>query len=167
MVARSKVAWYSSYNILVSLHIHPTLALKSALHILLVSALDLERGLSRQSPEDLLNLYNLKGANAAAQAGGLVNDLEPPAFGSSKTLEALKKDILSQKGIFSNVMMSGSGTCIYALTSRNEEGHGEKKEERFNEAVAAVKAKHPSVQYFKCQFVGKSDDVTCWYEYQP
>jgi 4-diphosphocytidyl-2C-methyl-D-erythritol kinase len=92
-----------------------------------------------------------------------VNDLEPPAFLCSPTLLALKRDIESCEAFKGAVMMSGSGTSIYALTKKVCPGSAEA--EKVREGVASVRANHESVRYFECNFVAKADNGECWYEF--
>ena len=80
-------------------------------------ALDLD-DLHPTPPETLLRSWQT-GPLFSASKGGLVNDLEPPAFQCEPALLSLKSAIADCKGAV-GVMMSGSGTSIYALSSISE-----------------------------------------------
>jgi 4-diphosphocytidyl-2C-methyl-D-erythritol kinase len=75
---------------------------------LVFKALDLSR-CAIVSPEDILKLYLLKGATQGAAHGGLVNDLESPAFSCEPLLANIKNDIKAADTQLAGVMMSGSG----------------------------------------------------------
>ena len=101
-----------------------------------------------------------------------MNDLEAPAFECAPQLLALKQDIASllvrgDPG-GGGVMMSGSGTSVYALLRRAQADKG--KDEGLSsgraQGLAAVLEKHPSVRHFKCDFISKVDDVREWYQYK-
>lgn len=121
--------------------------------------LDLDACTTQGPPGELLNVWTSSSCSEAAAQGGLVNDLEPPAFLCSPTLLALKRDIESCEAFKGAVMMSGSGTSIYALTKKASPGSAEA--ERVKEGVASVRAKHGSVRYFDCSFVAKADNDEC------
>jgi len=79
---------------------------------------------SPSSPESLLGQYKQIGALKSAEAGLLVNDLEPPSFQCEPVLLRIKESIAvngalqSTKPSISGVMMSGSGmyVCMYTFT---------------------------------------------------
>ena len=79
--------------------------------------LDLEACEAQTDPEKLLRMWTNTSPTEAAVRGGLVNDLEPPAFLCS-SLEKLKGDIAACEVFRDAVMMSGSGTSIYAITEK-------------------------------------------------
>jgi 4-diphosphocytidyl-2C-methyl-D-erythritol kinase len=95
----------------------------------------------------------------------LINDLEPPAFICEPLLKALKDDITTTllAGSKGGVMMSGSGTSVYALLRKSDE-EGERR--RRSEAIRTVLDKYSSVRHFPCGFLSKLDDVKEWYKLQ-
>jgi len=120
-------------------------------------ALDLAR-CSPLPPLHLLDSFQTKGALGAAQQGALVNDLEAPAFQCAPLLAQLKSRLLQgEAGAVSGVMMSGSGTSVYAL-----------RDSRLSPPldVAAILSHFPpsSLQHFQCHLLGRSDDLASWYE---
>ena len=76
---------------------------------------------------------------------------------------AFKSDIEACEAFKGAVMMSGSGTSIYALTKKVSPGSAEA--EKVKEGVESVQAKHGSVKYYECSFVAKADNAKCWYEF--
>lgn len=64
---------------------------------------------SNEDPLLLLEKFNEKGTKGAV----FINDLEPPAFKVLPELKSIKADIV--KGGFQTVLMSGSGSTIFAL----------------------------------------------------
>jgi 4-diphosphocytidyl-2-C-methyl-D-erythritol kinase len=121
-------------------------------------ALDLDGGLSPRAPQDLLSAFTEGGAAAAAQGGGLVNDLEAPAFECNPSLLNLKSAIKGALGpAAAGAMMSGSGTSVYAVA----QGVGE---DTAQAAADSVLAEHPGCQFFQCSFLNKRDTVEAWYE---
>ena len=82
-----------------------------------------------------------------------VNDLEPPAFSLRPELRDLR-DALKSYG-FENVMMSGSGSTIFAT--------GEPSESARDTWQAEVASKY-GVDVFAQRFCGRPDDETRWYE---
>ena len=123
--------------------------------------LDLDACMAQTAPEKLLKLWTDSAPATAAKGGGLVNDLENPAFLCSASLEKLKSDI-AESGLFRDaVMMSGSGTSIYALTNQAESDAAAEAE--ISETVEAVLSANPGTRYFDCRFASKSDDVSVWY----
>jgi len=111
--------------------------------------------LSTVTPESLLKSYTTQGALEGAQAGYLINDLEPPAFQCQPQLEKLKETIKSLgKDSISGTMMSGSGTSVYALEGVDTPNPL---------PVERVLSLFPTVKHFKCQFISKKDDIYSWY----
>jgi 4-diphosphocytidyl-2-C-methyl-D-erythritol kinase len=125
--------------------------------------LDLGACTAQRAPDELLKLWTSSICSEAAAQGGLVNDLEPPAFRCSPTLRALRRDIEACGAFTGAVMMSGSGTSIYALTKKAIPGSVEAK--RIQEGVERVRGKHETVKYFECSFVSKPDKADCWYTF--
>jgi 4-diphosphocytidyl-2C-methyl-D-erythritol kinase len=121
-------------------------------------ALNLQ-GCSVVDPSNLLESFESDGPLKAAEGGFLVNDLEDPAFECSPALLALKREISTQMGTegASGVMMSGSGTSIYALIRQM------KGEDSVPKAVEKVLSAFPTVRHFKCEFLNKKDDLESWY----
>ncbi len=104
----------------------------------------------------LLNLLTYLFAIAGAKAGYLINDLEPPAFQCQPQLEKLKETIKSLgNGNIAGVMMSGSGTSVYALETDATSNPL---------PVDRVLNLFPTVRHYKCKFISKKDDVYSWYE---
>lgn len=124
--------------------------------------LDLEACKSQTDPEKLLKMWTDSSPSEAASKGGLVNDLEPPAFICSASLQQLKEDIAAIEVFRDTVMMSGSGTSIYAIT--NAANTDASVESMTKEAVSTLLKRHPRVRYFDCEFVSKDDKVEVWYE---
>lgn len=107
---------------------------------------------------DLLSAFEVQGALKAAENGFLVNDLEKPAFICSPDLLALREKISSaMPSGTSGVMMSGSGTSIYALV------RSDILPDSVKTAVASVLDAYPTVQHFECEFLNKKDDTSTWY----
>lgn len=128
---------------------------------LVFKTLDLS-ALHASPPEEILGAHVRRGALSAASSGLLVNDLEPPAFVCAPRLLHIKKDIAeqllgSEEG---GVMMSGSGTSVYALLRRTSDAAALARRER---AVAALLQTHPDIKYFRTAFLGKNDDAKAWY----
>lgn len=118
-------------------------------------------------PDSLLDCFVTKGALQSATDGRLVNDLEKPAFTCNPYLESLKNDITKElNNIAVGVMMSGSGTSIYALVAKEQSNNDDvsKKDKLSEEAINNILQKYPTVKHFKCDFMNKSDDLKCWYE---
>ena len=113
-------------------------------------ALDLEN-VNPIQPRDLLSLWKTNPLDAATE-GGLVNDLEPPAFFCEPSLLRLKRAIEDCSNV-RGVMMSGSGTSVYALTAADEPIDG----------VSSLLKAFPNVRYFECDFVNKGSGVDDWY----
>ena len=126
--------------------------------------LDLAACTAQGPPGELLQIWTSSTPIEAAAKGGLVNDLEPPAFTCSPSLLALKRDIEACEAFKGVVMMSGSGTSIYALTKKVASGSVD--EELVKTAVERVQAAHSTVRYFECSFVAKDDDVESWYDFK-
>lgn len=109
-----------------SLKVHVFKPLEGLSTKLVFQALDIKTMCSPSDPKELLEMFTQYGALKAASMGGLENDLESPAFKCSPSLLKLKGDISEiiprpscegeECGIGDLVMMSGSGTSIYALT---------------------------------------------------
>jgi 4-diphosphocytidyl-2C-methyl-D-erythritol kinase len=94
----------------------------------------------------------------AAEKKFLVNDLEKPAFMCNPDLLALKEKVARQMDPgASGVMMSGSGTSIYALVRSNF------PTDKVSTAVSEVLKAYPTVQHFQCEFLNKKDDIDSWY----
>jgi 4-diphosphocytidyl-2-C-methyl-D-erythritol kinase len=111
-------------------------------------------------PDSLLDCFETKGALLAAAEGRLVNDLEPPAFTCNPALKSLRDAIAVELGDHAmGVMMSGSGTSIYAIVRG---GSGSK--EQLEAAVGNVLKAFPTVRHFECNFINKVDDVRTWYQ---
>uniref|UniRef100_A0A7S1XYC6 4-(cytidine 5'-diphospho)-2-C-methyl-D-erythritol kinase n=1 Tax=Phaeomonas parva TaxID=124430 RepID=A0A7S1XYC6_9STRA len=108
-------------------------------------ALDLDAR-STAAPEELLAEFVAGGA----RAGRLVNDLEQPAFDCIPELGALKEQLGSDFG-FDRVMMSGSGTTLFALGNPADE--------------AAFVSFCESKDYFHCktEFTQREADSKDWY----
>ena len=124
--------------------------------------LDLDYCMTQGAPDNLLELWSGSAPIDAASGGGLINDLEAPAFQCSPALRKLKKDIMAE-GIFDDaVMMSGSGTSIYALSNYVESNAA--SEATISQTVESILKAHPGTQYFDCRFLTKPDDVSIWYE---
>lgn len=112
----------------------------------------------------LLEGFQSVGALKAAENGFLINDLEPPAFICSTTLQSLRNEITKQMEHSSGVMMSGSGTSIYALV-RSEEGSSEKSSSQISikPIIEKILEKFPTVLHFECELINKKDDLYTWY----
>lgn len=87
--------------------------------------------------------------------GCLINDLEPPAFACQPSLEQLKASIKNLGHAIGGVMMSGSGTSVYALANADEP---------IEPNISSILTEFPNVKHFKCKFISKKDDVFTWYE---
>lgn len=123
---------------------------------LVFKALKLD-SVSRINPESLLDCFETGGAIKAASEGRLVNDLEPPAYSVEPKLAQLKARLEKTSG-FAGVMMSGSGTSVYAVSRKGDmlaEIDGETK---------AVLRDIPSMRYYPCSFLNKEDKVDAWYQ---
>ena len=145
--------------------------------------------MSKSVPEEVLNSYIANGALHSAESGLLINDLEPPSFTCEPLLLEIKQYIQSYvtNGILSGVMMSGSGTSIYALerpktnltptgtttttdsssttsrsTSSTGSSTGNVQVQKFD--PKPVLAKFPTLRHFECRFINKPDDVQHWFE---
>ena len=95
----------------------------------------------------------LEAFQADAQAAPYVNDLEPPAFSLRPELAELR-DALRGYG-FANVMMSGSGSTVFAI--------GEPAAEQADTWQADV-AERFGAEVWARKFCGRPDDATCWYD---
>ena len=122
---------------------------------LVFKALQLD-SVSRVSPESLLDCFKSSGAIKAAAEGRLVNDLEPPAYSVEPKLSQLKAR-LEQTGAFAGVMMSGSGTSIYAVARSGD------RQDEIDRHVKALLEDVPSMRYYPCSFLNKEDKVDAWY----
>lgn len=105
----------------------------------------------------LLDTFQRSGALRAAEALFLVNDLEKPAFVCNPDLLSLKDKIAAEIGGASGVMMSGSGTSIYAVVDSAVPS------DRVNAGVKAVLECFPTVQHFESDFLNKENDLLSWY----
>lgn len=124
---------------------------------LVFKALQLDACSSVKS-DDLLSAFESQGALKAAENGFLLNDLEKPAFLCSPDLLALREKIASEMPLgTSGVMMSGSGTSIYALV------RSDIPSDSVRAAVASILLVYPTVQHFECEFLNKKDDMVTWY----
>mmetsp|Transcript_3675 Transcript_3675/g.5031 ORF Transcript_3675/g.5031 Transcript_3675/m.5031 type:complete len:356 (+) Transcript_3675:73-1140(+) len=120
---------------------------------LVFKALDLNK-CSTVVPESILHCFETDGALKAAANDRLINDLEAPAF-SISALQQLKSEIAMHDTAISGVMMSGSGTSVYALRSKS------------NPTVFPfdeIAAKFPGLRHYQCSFVGRTNDLTSWYQ---
>lgn len=129
----------------------PTEGLSTAL---VFKALDLSK-VSQINADSLLDCFESNGAIQAAEDGRLVNDLEPPAFACAPSLLALKKRIEQIKE-YKGVMMSGSGTSIYAVLPKTQGKDASAQ-------VAGVLKDYPTVKHFSCQLLNKPDRANAWY----
>ena len=59
----------------------------------------------------------------------------------------------------SGVMMSGSGTSIYALVRSQEDS----PQISIVPVVEKILQKFPNVLHFECEFLNKKDDIYTWY----
>jgi len=118
-------------------------------------ALDLTK-VSKIAPESLLDCFEANGPIKAAEDGRLVNDLEPPAFACAPILKALKQRI-QQIRVYKGVMMSGSGTSVYAVLSKDDGKIA-------SQQVASVLKDFPSVKHFSCQLLNKPDRADAWFQ---
>jgi len=131
---------------------------------LVFQSLDIKSMCSQTDPTNLLNKFNQYGPLAAATDGGLINDLEPPAFKCSSSLAQFKKEVvklLIAENITkeeSTVMMSGSGTSIYALTDNKQTSL--LSNENFKQFIE----KYNNLKYFECTCLSKKNSVDAWYE---
>lgn len=123
--------------------------------------LDLKACEAQTDPEKLLRMWTNTSPTEAAVRGGLVNDLEPPAFLCSASLEKLKGDIAACEVFRDAVMMSGSGTSIYAITEKTMTDAA--ADAMTKKAVETLLTKHAGVRYFDCEFVAKEDNAKTWY----
>jgi 4-diphosphocytidyl-2C-methyl-D-erythritol kinase len=112
---------------------------------------------SSVEPSELLAAFQSSGALTAAQAALLVNDLEKPAFFCNPDLLSLKTKIAEEIVGASGVMMSGSGTSIYAVVDSAVPA------DRVNAGVNAVLKSFPTVQHFESDFLNKENDLLNWY----
>lgn len=112
-------------------------------------------------PESILDCFTTGGAIASAENGRLINDLESPAFQNAPLLLSIKKDLEEYvySGALSGVMMSGSGTSIYAMKSKSS---NQITTQHFHEDK--LLAKYPNLKHFKCDFIQKTNDIYSWYE---
>ena len=121
---------------------------------LVFKALDLGK-VSQINADSLLDCFESNGAIKAAEDGRLVNDLEPPAFACAPSLKALKSRIEKIKA-YKGVMMSGSGTSIYAVLPKTHSKEA-------SQLVAGVLQDYPNVQHFSCQLINKPDRADAWF----
>lgn len=82
-----------------------------------------------------------------------LNDLEPPAYAVAPELQSLRDDIASCG--FAHVMMSGSGSTIFAI--------GSPSADQASTWQADLKAKH-GVEIFQEAFCERPADVKLWYD---
>jgi 4-diphosphocytidyl-2-C-methyl-D-erythritol kinase len=122
---------------------------------LVFQTLNIKSMCSQTDPLKLLGLFKQLGPLNAAIEGGLVNDLEPPAFECSPTLGQLKKEIMELTST-GRVMMSGSGTSIFALTDSKMNSIPTEKFDGF-------RSKHKDLKYFECTCISKENSVKTWY----
>lgn len=140
-----------------SKRIHDVVCREGLSTALVFKALDLGACSSVDS-SNLLAAFETQGALESAEKKFLVNDLEKPAFFCSPDLLSLKEKIANQMGPgASGVMMSGSGTSIYALVRSNYPS------DKVSMAVSEVLKAYPTVQHFQCEFLNKKDDIDSWY----
>lgn len=118
-------------------------------------ALQLDK-VSKINPDSLLDCFETNGVTKAAEDGRLVNDLEPPAFACAPVLLALKKRI-EKITAYDGVMMSGSGTSIYAVATKENAKVA-------SSLVKGVLSEYPNVQHFSCRLINKADRADTWYE---
>lgn len=123
---------------------------------LVFQTLNIKTMCSQTDPLKLLHLFKQLGPLNAAVEGGLTNDLELPAFECSPKLGQLKKEIIEMTSS-ERVMMSGSGTSMYALSDS-------KVNSLPTEKIDAFKSKHKDLKYFECTCISKENTVTSWYD---
>ena len=136
----------------------PTIHSEGLSTALVFKALQLDSCSSIESLS-LLEGFQSQGALEAAGSGLLINDLEPPAFTCSPALRSLREEIATEMDTASGVMMSGSGTSIYALV-RSDQGT---PVESVAPAVEKILEAFPTVLHFECEFVNKKNDIHTWY----
>ena len=102
---------------------------------------------SSVEPSKLLDAFQGTGALSAAQAAFLVNDLEKPAFVCNPNLLSLKDKIVAEISGASGVMMSGSGTSIYAVVDSAVSS------DCISVGVKAILECFPTVQHFESDFL--------------
>eukprot|EP00624_Nannochloropsis_granulata_P006756 evm.model.NODE_51261_length_21574_cov_29.278948.3 len=115
-------------------------------------ALDLN-ALSKEDPRALLSAFTTRlGKGEPIPPSLYVNDLEPPAFQCIPRLKTIKDSLLS-KG-FTSVMMSGSGTSIFAMAPPSLPPSFD----------AAAFAKEMDVDVWATTFTGRpKNDPKAWY----
>jgi len=95
-----------------------------------------------------------------------VNDLEPPAFACEPLLLRLKDAVaIASKSMgeeLGGVMMSGSGTSVYSISSTAGRSDDTISKEKRGH-IDAVLAQFPNMRHFRCKFVSKKDDIYSWY----
>jgi homoserine kinase len=108
--------------------------------------------LSKEDPRALLASFTTKlGAGQPVPPQDYVNDLEPPAFSCIPRLKEIK-DALLAKG-FTCVMMSGSGTSIFAMGPVPPQGFD-----------PAAFAREMEVDVWATRFTGRPEgDSKAWY----
>ena len=109
---------------------------------------------SKISPESILSSFSKHGVLTAAAEGMLINDLEKPAFSNAPILADIKRKIevvLSKSD--SGVMMSGSGTSIFAICRKNS---------KFNSQINDLLSAFPTLSHYKCHFINRTDNKA-WY----
>lgn len=102
-------------------------------------------------------MFSKEGPVSAAQKGYLINDLESPAFKCEPLLQSIKKTIEASYPTdgLAGVMMSGSGTSIYALWRKNLV---------FDDKISEnIRRMYPGIQVYKTCFINKDEDVRRWY----
>lgn len=113
--------------------------------------------LSPADPEEVLATFT-GGGDRGLYGATYVNDLEPPAFKVMPALAELKADLRAAG--FPVVMMSGSGSTLFALGEPAEEG-----------AAGRLRGAWPGVDVWRSEFVQRPDNDHLWYnqevEYQP
>lgn len=131
---------------------------------LVFNSLDLKK-CDEMAPEEILKNFEEKGALKGAWAGFLINDLEKPAFLNAPLLAALKEKIIIETidsdipyGV-SGVMMSGSGTSVYALRDKRfASGSGVPL------PIDKILADFPGLKHFQCDFIQKENSIESWYK---
>lgn len=115
-------------------------------------ALDLN-ALSKEDPRALLSAFTTRlGKGEPVPPSLYVNDLEPPAFQCIPGLKTIKESLLS-KG-FAAVMMSGSGTSIFAMAPPSLPASFD----------AAAFAQEMDVDVWATTFTGRPEnDPRAWY----
>ena len=99
-------------------------------------------------PREMLGAFE-----ASADTAQYVNDLEPPAFELRPELKKLR-EALTAYG-FQNVMMSGSGSTIFAIGEPDDSVADTWQAELASEFDAAV---------FAERFCNRPEDEKAWYE---